>query len=147
MAAPSQLSGTPVMSVFPVDGSSGWTVDQSQTKVTFLLTHYYQIVHHKKCVIPGKDYIITNVMTRLNTTNTSNLISPKYTVACFIRNQYICTTCKHLTFCVHVFFSLEYIIGLRAKLSSFSDLTDTGNVQIVLQQVRNQDKHLYKMWC
>ncbi len=70
MAAPSQLSGTPVMSVFPVDGPSGWTVDQSQTKVTFLLTHYYQIVHHKKCVIPGKDYITTNVMYTVSTQQT-----------------------------------------------------------------------------
>ncbi|XP_058650161.1 uncharacterized protein LOC131551331 isoform X2 [Onychostoma macrolepis] len=32
----------------------------------------------------------------------------------------------------------EYIIGLQAKLSSFSDLTDTGNLQTVLQQIKQE---------
>ncbi|KAL1264773.1 hypothetical protein QQF64_005128 [Cirrhinus molitorella] len=32
----------------------------------------------------------------------------------------------------------EDIVGLRAKLSSFSDLTDTGNVQVVLQQIKQE---------
>uniref|UniRef100_A0A8C2KN88 NIDO domain-containing protein n=1 Tax=Cyprinus carpio TaxID=7962 RepID=A0A8C2KN88_CYPCA len=32
----------------------------------------------------------------------------------------------------------EYITGLQAKLSSFSDLTDTGNIQIVLQQIKQE---------
>uniref|UniRef100_A0A8C1NX43 Uncharacterized protein n=1 Tax=Cyprinus carpio TaxID=7962 RepID=A0A8C1NX43_CYPCA len=32
----------------------------------------------------------------------------------------------------------EYITGLQAKLSSFSDLTDTGNIQTVLQQIKQE---------
>ncbi|KAL1264774.1 hypothetical protein QQF64_005129 [Cirrhinus molitorella] len=32
----------------------------------------------------------------------------------------------------------EDIVGLRAKLSSFSDLTDTGNVQVILQQIKQE---------
>ncbi|XP_059386332.1 uncharacterized protein LOC132121165 [Carassius carassius] len=32
----------------------------------------------------------------------------------------------------------EYITGLQVKLSSFSDLSDTGNIQIVLQQIKQE---------
>ncbi|XP_026111425.1 uncharacterized protein LOC113087723 [Carassius auratus] len=32
----------------------------------------------------------------------------------------------------------EYITGLQVKLTSFSDLSDTGNIQIVLQQIKQE---------
>jgi len=42
-----------------------------------------------------------------------------------------------------VCFPLDNVIGLQMKLSSFLDLTQSGNIEIVLQQVRHTLMNLY----